>query len=211
MKIIRVRAVHTAVSVFAFILLITAQISSAQSLKDVTDENCIQGDCIDGRGKLELSTPFGKGQYFGDFRDGEFHGRGRLEIPISFVEKAIYDGNWNKGIRSGRGTYWNGTGSLYIGQWRDDERNGQGTYFHNLPRWGENEHSEFWMKENTENYSGEFVDDNYQGKGIYRWADGRKYDGSFFANNKHGSGTFYFVTGVARTQVWNYGDFVRWD
>ena len=34
-----------------------------------------------GRGTLELRTEFGKGFYRGDFLNGEFHGKGRLEIP----------------------------------------------------------------------------------------------------------------------------------
>lgn len=186
-----------------------AQSASAQSLAEVTDEKCVFGDCTTGSGRMELTTPYGKGEYSGKFLDGEFHGYGRLEVPISFVEESIYVGDWERGIRSGRGTYWNGTGNLYIGQWRDDQRNGRGSYFINLPRWNENEHSEFWLTENTENYSGEFVDDNYQGQGTYRWAGGAKYVGGFFANNKHGPGTYYYSTGVGRNQVWNYGDFVR--
>ena len=113
------------------------------------------------------------------------------------------------GIRSGRGSYWNGKGNLYIGQWKDDKRNGSGSYFFNLPQWRENEHSEFWLRENTENYSGEFLDDFYHGRGTYRWPGGQKYVGSFFANNKHGPGTYFYSTGTRREQVWDYGDFVR--
>jgi len=33
--------------------------------------------------------------------------------------------------------------------------------------------------------------------------------GGFFANDKHGFGTFYYETGTARKQLWEYGDFVR--
>ena len=186
-----------------------AQPGNAQLLAGVTEEVCVFGDCENGSGRLELTTSFGKGLYSGNFLDGEFDGRGRLEVPISFLERSIYVGSWDRGVRSGRGTYWSGKGNLYIGQWRDDERNGRGSYFINLPRWNENEHSEYWLMENTENYSGEFVDDNYQGQGTYRWAGGAKYVGGFFANNKHGPGTYYYATGVGRTQLWHYGDFVR--
>lgn len=182
---------------------------TAQSLAEVTAEECVLGDCIEGRGRLELSTQWGKGEYFGNFRDGEFYGRGRLEVPISFMAKSIYEGNFDMGIRSGRGTYWNGNGKLYIGQWRDDKRNGQGSYFIGLARWEENEHSEYWMKENVENYSGTFVDDFYHGEGTYRWPAGQKYVGRFFANEKHGHGTYYYVTGSPRQQLWDFGDFIR--
>ncbi len=182
---------------------------SAQLLVDVTAEQCTLGDCIEGRGRLELTTEWGKGEYYGNFSEGEFHGRGRIEVPISFVAKAVYDGNFEMGRRSGRGTFWNGKGNLYVGQWRDDKRNGQGSYFIGLSEWRENEHSEFWLRENIENYTGNFVDDNYHGEGTYRWPDGQKYVGRFFANEKHGQGTFYYSTGSPRQQVWNYGDFVR--
>ena len=30
---------------------------AAQSLKDVTEEDCVYGDCNDGRGTLQLKTP----------------------------------------------------------------------------------------------------------------------------------------------------------
>ena len=181
----------------------------AQSLKEVTAEVCIRGDCANGLGALELATPWGKGSYVGNFTDSEFHGQGRLEIPISFTSKAVYTGNWERGIRSGRGKHWNGKGKLYIGEWRGDKRNGQGSYFINLPQWRENEHSEFWLKENTENYTGEFVNDHYQGQGTYRWANGRKFVGGFFASEKHGDGMFYYETGNSRPQIWNFGDFIR--
>lgn len=209
MNINRASFIRSMVAALSLSLGLFAQAGIAQSLAEVTEENCVYGNCETGRGTLELSTPFGKGLYSGHFVEGEFNGQGRLEIPISFVEKSIYVGNWDKGIRSGRGTYWNGKGKLYIGQWRDNKRNGRGSYIVNLPRWNENEHSEFWLAENTENYSGEFVNDHYHGQGTYRWAGGQKYVGGFFASNKHGPGTYYYITGVERKQVWEYGDFVK--
>lgn len=188
---------------------VIGSMAQSQSLDEVTERICVYGDCDNGRGTLELSTAYGKGSYVGTFQDGEFHDYGRLEVPISFTEKTVYVGNWDMGIREGRGTYWNGKGNLYIGQWRNNERHGRGSYFFNLPRWEENAHTEFWLRENTENYSGEFVNDHYQGQGVYRWANGSRYEGGFFASDKHGPGTFYYETGTARKQLWNYGDFVR--
>lgn len=195
---------------FGFLIAVCIQgAAHGQLLKEVTAENCIKGDCVDGRGTMELKTQWGAGQYAGNFLGGEFHGRGRLEIPISFTSKAIYDGNWNRGVREGRGTFWNGKSNLYIGQWKGNKRNGLGSYFFNLPRWEENKNSEYWLKENTENYSGEFLNDHYHGEGVFRWENGSRYEGVFFAGNKHGFGTFYYETGNARQQLWDYGDFIR--
>lgn len=203
---------HMAWRYLALVCLLTLGFSSlslSQSLDEVSARKCVYGNCENGRGTLELTTPYGKGEYKGNFRNSIFDGHGRLQVPISFLENAIYVGNWVEGIRSGRGTYWNGKGNLYIGEWRDDKRNGRGSYFFHLPEWRENEHSEFWLRENTENYSGGFVDDFYQGQGTYRWSGGQKYVGGFFANDKHGRGTYYYVTGTKRNQLWNYGDFVE--
>jgi len=183
--------------------------AAALSLDSVTSRECVRGDCQQGEGTLELKTPWGAGFYRGSFEDGEFHGQGRLELPISFLNREIYDGNWRAGERSGRGKHWNGEGNLYIGQWRNDKRHGQGSYFFNLPRWEENRHTEFWLKDNTENYTGEFVNDHYQGQGVYRWADGQRFEGSFFASEKHGPGVFYYTTGVRREQFWQYGELIR--
>jgi len=186
-----------------------ASTAVGQSLESVTAERCIRGDCIDGEGTMEFDTAFGKGRYAGGFLDGEFHGHGRLEIPVSFVAEEVYVGSWKRGAREGRGKHWNGRGNLYIGEWKNNKRHGRGSYVLNLPEWRENEHTEFWLQDNTENYTGDFVNDHYHGQGTYRWTNGRKSVGGFFASEKHGHGTFYYETGTARKQLWNYGDFVR--
>jgi hypothetical protein len=194
-------------SVFAAALM-TMAVAQALPLDSVNSSECMRGDCENGKGTLELKTDFGKGMYRGEFLNGKFHGKGRLEIPVSFLEKSIYVGDWDEGIRSGRGTYWNGDGKLYIGQWSGDKRNGHGSYFFGLPRWEENEHSEYWLSQNTENYTGNFVNDHYQGEGTYRWPNGQRYEGKFFASKKHGPGTFFYATGTRRNQVWEYGRFI---
>ncbi len=189
--------------------LLGSSASFAFAFDEVTARECVRGDCLEGSGTLELATQWGKGRYTGEFKSGEFHGYGRLEMPISFLDREIYVGNWVQGQRDGRGTHWNGRGNLYIGQWANDKRHGQGSYFFRLARWEENKHTEFWLKENTENYTGEFVNDHYQGKGVYRWPDGQRYEGEFFASDKHGPGTFYYATGTRREQYWEYGELLR--
>jgi len=195
------------VSILLFLSISTPSLAVAWA--EISSQECVYGDCVDGYGTQEIRTPYGQGLYSGDFADGEFHGYGRLELPVSFTEKAVYAGHWRQGERDGRGTFWNGKGNLYIGDWRNDLRHGQGSYFFNLPRWEENQHTEYWLKENFENYTGSFRNDFYHGEGTYRWPNGQKYVGGFFANDKHGFGTFYYETGTARKQLWEYGDFVR--
>jgi len=193
----------------ALLFALTSMLATGQMLQNAGTRTCVYGDCENGRGTLEVETPFGKAIYRGSFEESEFHGQGRLEEPISFVAEAVYDGGWNRGVRNGSGKYWNGKGNLYIGQWLNNKRHGFGTYIFGLADWKENQHTEYWLRDNTENYSGEFVNDLYQGQGTFRWPNGSKYVGGFFANDKHGQGIFYYETGTMRRQTWNYGDFVN--
>jgi len=197
------------VRMIASLVFFSAVAVNAQMLPEIEGKACVYGDCENGRGTLEIDTPHGKAVYRGSFKDSLFHGYGRLEEPVSLLEKAVYAGNWVEGKRSGRGTHWDGKNDLYIGEWRDDLRHGKGSYFVNLGEWRENQHTEFWLSQNTENYSGDFRDDFYHGRGVYRWENGSRFEGGFFANEKHGFGTFYYSTGTARQQLWEYGDFVR--
>lgn len=170
---------------------------------------CIYGDCQNGFGTLEIHTELGTDRYEGNFTDGIFDGYGKYEKMVTRSDRAYYDGSWNMGVREGRGTYWDGKSDLYIGQWQDDMRHGRGSYFFGLENWYPNKHSEHWLRENVENYSGEFVEDLYQGEGTYRWPNGQRFEGEFFANEKHGLGVFYYPTGTWREQLWEYGRLIR--
>ncbi len=171
---------------------------------------CVYGDCENGFGILEIDTEYGTDRYEGNFQDGEFHGFGTYERMISLSDRAYYEGHWEEGERDGRGTYWDGESDLYIGEWEDDMRHGEGAYYFGLDNWSpDNPRSERWLKQNTQNYTGEFVRDLYQGEGVYRWPDGKRYEGEFYANERHGRGTFYYPTGTTRDQVWEHGELVE--
>jgi hypothetical protein len=213
-KVIRqsLRGAQLAVPKIIGVLALLAAAWSAQAQMRTAPElgrQCIYGDCRDGFGIVEIRNEWGTDRYEGGFRDGKYHGHGRFEFMASRTERGYYDGDWSMGMREGRGTHWDGKANLYIGQWRDDLRHGRGSYFFGVRDWLPNKHSEFWLSENVENYSGDFVDDLYQGKGTYRWPDGQRYVGDFFANEKHGPGTFFYPTGTRREQVWRYGRLVR--
>ena len=180
------------------------QIGATTEVRELSRE-CTTGDCTEGYGVLVIKTNFGENVYRGNFKEGSYHGYGKLTEMVSRHQRAYYDGNWDMGIRSGRGTYWNGKSELYIGEWKDDKRHGRGSYFYGLTDWSENRYSEAWLSENVENYTGEFMTDFYHGQGTYRWPDGQKYVGGFFANKKHGPGTFYYPRGTQRPQMWEYG------
>ena len=144
---------------------------------------CQRGDCISGYGVLVEETERGLTRYRGEFREGEYHGSGRLEY---LDEDRVYKGDWMLGNKHGRGTMWerslnwsavNRIYDVYIGQWRNDMRHGEGTQAFNVRDWREDRNTERWLIANEENYTGDFVRGVFSGEGTYRWADGTSYTG----------------------------------
>jgi hypothetical protein len=157
---------------------------------------CIYGDCENGRGTLVEETSRGITTYRGTFKNGLYDGFGRLSYDD---ERSVYKGYFEEGIRNGRGTYWDKENNVYIGHWKNNRRNGQGSQFYMVKDWSEDKHGEGWLRENTENYSGNFQNDVFLGEGTYRWEDGTKYVGEWAANKKHGEGYFDYGNGnIAR-------------
>ncbi len=177
---------------------------------DEDEIGCLRGDCINDYGILVEETERGLTRYRGEFRNGRYHGRGRLEYLNG---SEIYKGNWVLGKRQGRGTMWNRSQSwsstnnvydVYIGNWRNDRRNGRGTQAYMIRDWVEDRNTENWLVNNTENYTGEFIDDIFNGEGTYRWADGTKYTGGWAAGKKHGRGFFDFGTGIRSERIFEF-------
>ncbi len=162
---------------------------------------CLRGDCITGYGILVEETDRGLTHYRGEFREGKYHGNGRLE----FLDAGeVYKGDWMLGKRHGRGTLWDKENNVYIGAWRNDRRNGRGTQAYSVDGWREDRNTETWLIKNTENYSGDFVNDIFSGQGTYRWADGTQYVGGWAANKKNGKGYFDFGTGIRSERIFEY-------
>jgi hypothetical protein len=44
-----------------------------------------------------------------------------------------------------------------------------------------------------------------EGHGVFSWTDGRKYDGEYKADNKHGNGTLTWPDGKILTGTWKLG------
>lgn len=168
---------------------------------------CLRGDCENGDGILAKMTEQGRTVYDGKFRDGLYHGYGRL---IWEDEGSGYTGYWVQGKREGRGTYWEkvtwNKWNVYMGQWRNDRRNGQGSQFFNVENWKENAHTEHWLKDHTENYTGNFQNDVFFGQGTYRWPDGTKYVGGWAANKKHGEGYFDYGNGIIARKKFEFDE-----
>lgn len=44
-----------------------------------------------------------------------------------------------------------------------------------------------------------------QGKGVYVWKDGRRYEGEYYANKKHGKGIYVYSDGSKYDGEWKNG------
>jgi len=171
---------------------------------------CLRGGCISDYGILVEETERGMTRYRGEFLQGQYHGSGRLEYLDG---GEIYKGNWVRGKKRGRGIMWsrsafwsstNNIYDIYIGNWRNDRRNGLGTQAFMIQDWVEDRNSETWLINNTENYTGELVNDIFNGVGTYRWADGTKYTGGWAAGKKHGRGYYDFGTGIRSGRIFEF-------
>lgn len=190
-------------ALLAAFLLMTVLAPQAQILPPEVVFGCIYGDCENGRGTLVEDTSRGVTTYRGTFREGRYHGFGRLSYDD---ERAVYKGYFVDGIREGRGTYWDRDNNVYIGYWKNNRRYGQGSQFYGVDGWQEDRWGVDWLRDNTENYTGNFRNDVFYGEGTYRWQDGTKYVGSWVANKKHGEGYFDYGNGYVSRRTYEFDE-----
>lgn len=157
------------------------------------------GECLRGNGD----------KYCGEWLKGDYHGKGTM----LYANGDKYEGEWKHSEKNGNGvvTYadgqkfegiwendkeFEGNGycqyddSYYIGEIKNGKRNGYGTYV--------------WLNANTANkeYSGEWLDGNYHGKGVMLYRNGDKYDGEWVKNNKEGQGIMQYANGDTYSGGW---------
>lgn len=60
-------------------------------------------------------------------------------------------------------------------------------------------------------YEGEYIDDKKHGYGIYRWADGRAYAGYWNLGKQHGLGVYTVATENRKKHgLWEEGKRIEW-
>lgn len=197
MKAVFPKATHT------LLVLVLAGMATAVWSAVGDELGCISGNCENGVGTLVEETPDGLRRYQGDFVNGKFHGFGKLEL---IEKKTTYKGNFQNGLKSGRGSEWDRENSVYIGQWRNNRRNGTGVQAFRVQDWKEDKYTENWLSRNAENFQGTFLNDNFDGEGTYRWPDGVTYTGGWAANKKHGRGYFLYPTGLRSDRIFEFDE-----
>ena len=85
-----------------------------------------------------------------------------------------YEGNWNKGLRNGVGTYTYANGDIFSGKWESGRKNGKGTINY----------------VNGDKYDGDWNNNKIQGLGVFTYSDGSSYDGEWLNSKRNGRGTF---------------------
>ena len=89
---------------------------------------------------------------------------------------AQYVGEWNRGKKHGKGTYFFPNGDKYEGKWKHGKKHGQGKYF--FPT--------------GDSFIGKWKDGKVHGKGMYTYPDGEKFMGEWKDGEKHLQGPLIF-------------------
>lgn len=130
-------------SMFRWIGAIILFITLALPFELIAQE-CLSGDCHDGKGKLEYADG---SIYLGTFHANKRHGFGSYRYPNGdYYEGAWmhdqmqgkgiyvyhngdrYEGEFKRGMMHGEGTFQFEDGSIYHGGWEYDQRKGPGTW-----------------------------------------------------------------------------------
>ncbi len=180
---------------------------------------CVSGDCLNGNGTY--IQPNGA-IYVGEFKNGEIHGTGICTYP----DGSQYQGTWAYRYPDGQGTKKYADGTSRTGLWRKGR-----------PVDSNGRILDEWMLRKEANNDGTAIQSGCiqgnctNGKGIYAYPDGSRYDG-FFRNGKpdqhgtfsypngdryrgefkngypHGTGTMYHATGNKKSGRWFEGEFL---
>ena len=148
--------------------------------------------------------------YVGQLLDHLPHGQGTL----TFVDGAMYEGEFRRDSREGRGVLTLANGEKYVGQFLNNEAHGRGEYFFPDGRKydGAFEHDLFCGKgvlifPDGVRYSGLFRKNLPHGFGDLIHPDGRKYVGNFARGLFHGKGVYTFAGGEVKAGHWLAGEY----
>lgn len=157
-----------------------------------TDFGCVDGNCENGNGTYLSANG---AIYVGQFRDGEIHGQG----ICTYADGSRYEGQWSHRYPEGFGTKRWADGREFSGQWRRGQPQTRGGIF-------------LYPNQPITAADGGFVPqsgcikgDCENGRGVYAYADGSRYEGTFLLGQPHGSGIFFYPNGDRYEGQFAYG------
>lgn len=59
-------------------------------------------------------------------------------------------------------------------------------------------------------YEGQYLKDKKHGEGKYTWEDGKFYKGSWLDGKQHGEGVYTTIDGLSRKGTWESGRRTKW-
>lgn len=163
--------------------------------------------CVHGQGILIMASG---NRYGGQFNEGKFIKDDGKGVLIGCSDFGLYEGEFKDGQFSGKGTFIlpdDGDLSQYEGEFKEGQPDGQGTLTYAN---GDQLHGEFqkgllmktdqlhgkgiWTYFSGDTYQGEFKAGRATGKGILTMSDDDRYEGEFKNDLPHGEG------------IWTYSD-----
>jgi hypothetical protein len=175
-----------------FALIVNAQIK----------EECLSGDCVNGKGIKKYTNG---SVYDGDFVDSLKNGFG----VMVWQSRDKYIGEWKGGYRNGNGTYTWPNGDKYIGDFILNKITGKGKFYYVDGRIYEGDFSAGKLNgkgtmiyNEGSKYIGDWKDGNITGKGKIYYAAGGSYEGDFVNNTLEGTGTKIYKDNSVYTGEW---------
>lgn len=131
----------------------------------------------------------------GKLKEKDLNGFG----TCAFINGYIYEGEFVKGVLSGRGVLSDSAGSMiYQGDFHDNRIHGIGTFFFKNGNRYDGEWKEgcisgygFLRESNGNTYIGEWLRNKRHGLGRAQFSDGSFYDGEWMDDEMHGKGTLH--------------------
>ena len=215
---------------FLLLLIFISHIAFSQG--DYPDRNkCISGDCENGYGEYNFYTEgavdLDQHTYIGNFKNGNFHGKGEIKVEFEAFEgdtgdEVIY-GNWKNGLLHGKVTSvsrsqmflcdlegWNSTYTSLLeehvwkfdGKYKDGKKHGLAIEHYQVFVYEESIYGQMTGKPSVQTYIGEFKEDKKNGFGTFIYSNGDIYKGKWFNDKRHGRGVLICNDGSLKKGVW---------
>ncbi|MCH2195543.1 MORN motif precursor [Kordia sp.] len=160
--------------------------------------DCIEGDCMEGWGKIKVGEIITKAT----FKNGAIDGL----AYISYPEGGFYHGQYKNNRREGFGYYKWSSGNIYIGNWKDGKQHGLGYTMSKelqITSAGRFENGKLVEKQGADYKSGKTngncLGNCNDGFGKYTYNNGDKYWGFFKHGQRTGVGTYVWSNKSAFT------------
>lgn len=199
--------------------------STTTSLMGLTDDGLDPMSIAAYDGEWEEGVPHGRGTmrwesgdvYEGTFLHGQPHGGGggsEAANTFTFADGRVYTGEFENGLRDGKGKLTHTNGDVYDGQFVHGTVTGFGTIlyarasriYRGLFEHGRKVKGYLRFPGSQRGYDGEWQDDVPHGAGSMTFANGDFYKGDFAGGELHGVGCLIYQSPAGKVY---YGQFVH--